>query len=265
MTNCTVIIPVGPGHMKLAEQAMSSVVNAIAGGKGAFEQIYVVVGDDGEGQMGRSRARNLMVSGVDKASVEDPLGEVGVGAAPWMGVFGEVEGEAAAFKSEWLFFLDADDLMCGPMTYGESAFAVVEPYLDKLDCIWGTIHELHPSGEVMRRKQVDRITTYKALVKTPPALGCQMGHFVRREKFLGFDEGLDVCEDVDLYLREWKELRCIKQEKPLFLNRRGAHSWMQPKADQHGRPVHTGREWSMRAEEMMKNARIELARETRYG
>lgn len=255
MTTCTVIIPIGPGHMELAERAMGSVVAAVEAGKGPFEHVYVIAGDDTEGLMGRSKARNLMVSGVPKASVEDPLAEVGIGAAPWMGVFGEVRDESAAFTSEWLFFLDADDLMCSPKVYGESAFEVVSPYLEKYDCIWGTIHELN-NGQVMRRKQVDRITTYKAYVKTPPALSCQMGHFVRRSAFLGFDENLDCCEDISLYLREWKQLRCIKQEKPLFLNRRGDHSWMQK--DQKGRKVHNGREWSMRAEEMLKEARKAL-------
>lgn len=254
MTDCTVIIPIGPGHMELAEQAMQSVVDAIEDGKGPFDQIYVVAGDDTEGKIGRSKARNKMVSGASKASVEDPFGEVGVGAEPWMGVFGETDDESAAFKSEWLFFLDADDLMCSPKTYGESAFTVVAPYLEKYDCIWGTIHELN-DGKIYKRQQTDRITTYKAYIRTPAALSCQMGHFVRREKFLGFDEDLDVCEDVDLYLREWAQLRCIKQEKPLFLNRRGAHTWMQPT---EGRKTHTGREWSMRAEEMLKEARKEL-------
>ena len=262
MTDCTVIIPIGPGHMQLAEQAMASVVGAVAAGKGAFDQVYVVAGDDGRGEIGRSAARNQMVAGVPAASVEDPFAEGGrAAAAPWMGVFGERADEAAAFASEWLFFLDADDLMCGPDVYGESAFEVVAPYLADWDCVWGTIHEFHQGGQIMRRKQVDRITTRAAYVKTPAALSCQMGHFVRREAFLrvgGFDEKLDVCEDVDLYLREWEHLRCIKQEKPLFLNRRGAHSWMQPKTDAGGRKVHTGREWSMRAEEMLKEARRSL-------
>ena len=123
------------------------------------------------------------------------------------------------------------------------------------------IHELHQNGQVFKRNQVERIKTFKAFVKKPPYVTCQMGHFIRRKKFLEigmFDPELDVCEDVDLYIREWKQLRCIKQEKPLFLNRRGAHSWAVAKDQQKGRKTHTGRDWSIRAEEMMREARKAL-------
>ena len=245
MTDCTVIIPVVPGHMQLAEAAMGSVVSAIGHDRGPFDDIYVVVGDDAEGLIGRSAARNRMVERYEG----------------WMGVFGEKPDQAAAFAAEWLFFLDADDLMCSPATYGESAFAVMRRYHEDYDCVWGSIHEFQEGQPIMRRAQVDRITTYKAYVKQPAPLTCQMGHFVRRSAFrkVGmFNEELDVCEDVDLYLREWKQLKCIKQEKPLFLNRRGQHSWTQPKKDGHGRKVHTGREWSMRADEMLREARKAL-------
>lgn len=244
--HCTVIIPVGPGHDKLAQVAFQSVMLA-SNEPGPFDAVSVIAGDDMQGQMGRSRARNAMAQ---------PASE----RQPWMAVFTTAEENDDAFKSEWLFFLDADDLMCAPNIFGESAFAAVGPYLDDYDCIWGSIHELHPNGDVLRRKQVDRITTYKAYVKTPAPLSCQMGHFIRRSAFIdlgGFDENLDVCEDVDIYLREWKALRCIKQEKPLFLNRRGAHSWMAKAPG--GRKRHTGREWSMRAEEMLQEARERLA------
>ena len=244
--NCSVIIPVGPGHEQLAQQALQSVMLA-AQSPGPFEDIFVIVGDDTAGDKGRSAARNRMVAGP---------------AEPWMSIFTQSDGEdmGAAFASEWLFFLDADDLMCAPELFGESAFAVMEPYADKYDAVWGSIHELHPNGEVAKRNQVGRITTYSAYVKTPAPLSCQMGHFVRRAAFPGFDEDLDVCEDIDLYLREWNTRRCIKQEKPLFLNRRGMHTWSQPQHTRTtgGRKMHTGREWSMRAEEMLKAARAEL-------
>jgi hypothetical protein len=238
--DCTIVVPIGPGHQKLAEAALQSVMLA-SEDKGPFDNIHVILGDDTQGLMGRSAARNRMAAEQEG----------------WMAIFTTGDSQMPAFNSEWLFFLDADDLMCSPKTYGESAFKVVEPYLADYDCIWGAIHEMNLEGEVSRRRQVDRITTYKAYIRTPAALSCQMGHFVRRTEFKGFNEDLDVCEDVDLYLREWKELRCIKQEKPLFLNRRGAQSWRQPAEDRRGRKAHTGREWSMRAEEMLKEARNE--------
>lgn len=248
-------MPVGPGHEQIAGQALQSVMLAANASLGPFSAVHVIVGDDTAGEMGRSAARNAMVNGV-------PAGETNgaVGAAPWMQIFSTALGEGdlppEVFASDWLFFLDADDVMCCPQLHGDSAFATMELYAKDYDAIWGQILELHPNGDVMRRKQVDRITSYSAYVKTHPALSCQMGHFVRRQGFLGFNEELDVCEDIDLYLREWKELKCIKQEKALFLNRRGAHSWMArvPSA----RRRHTGREWSERANEMLKAARSEL-------
>lgn len=248
--SCTVIIPVGPGHQQLAQQALQSVMLA-SEDMVAFDEVHVVVGDDTEGKRGRSATRNAMVRGA--------AGENGDArkAEPWMMLFSTGDSQDAAFTSEWLFFLDADDLMCTPQFFGESAFKTVSPFLDEYDAIWGTINELHPNGQVVRRSQVDRITTFKAYVRTPSVLSCQMGHFVRRECFLGFNEELDVCEDVDLYIREWRTLRCIKQEKPLFLNRRGAHTWMNAEP-MDGRKVYTGRDWSMRAEAMLKKARDEL-------
>lgn len=238
--DCSVIIPIGPGHEELAQAALQSVILASEEDRGPFEEVFIIMGDDTRGDKGRSATRNGCVAG----------------AQPWQMVFGRVEDDVRPFKSEWLFFLDADDLMCCKKTYGDSAFGVVTHFIKEYDCIWGTIHEVHPNGQLMKRKQVERITTYSAYVKTHPALSCQMGHFSRRTTFPGFSEDLDVCEDIDLYLREWKNLKCIKQGKPLFLNRRGAHTWMQP--DASGRQQHTGRDWSMEADKMLRSARDEL-------
>ena len=138
--NCTVIIPIGPGHMELGQVAMASVVAAIEADKGAFEEIFVVCGDDTKGEIGRSAARNRMVAQHEQ----------------WMGVFGENPTPEKAFETEWLFFLDADDLMCSPKVFGESAFSVVAPYLEKHDCIWGTIFEIDKEGAITKRTQRER-------------------------------------------------------------------------------------------------------------
>ena len=251
MTSCAVIIPIGPGHEQLSQLALQSVMFASID-PGDFKDIYVITGDDTRGMIGRSSARNQMVLGRREGDKVLP--------EQWMGVFTQAEDASGAFDTEWLFFLDADDLMCSEKTHGESAFKVASPYLDDYDCIWGAIHELHQNGQIYKRNQVERIKTYEAYVKKPAPLTCQMGHFVRRRAFLeigAFNEELDVCEDVDLYLREWKQLRCIKQEKPLFLNRRGAHSWVKEKPE-GAKPTFNGRDWSIRAEEMLKAARKEL-------
>lgn len=258
--DCTVIIPIGPGHNELAQAALQSAMLAFEQ-PGPFESLYVVMGDDTQGTRGRSTTRNRMVSG-KRTNGTDVMG-----GEEWMGMILTGDDPAGAFGSEWLFFLDADDLMCNhALMRGirlpdgrsvRSAFEVMTPYVEDYDCIWGSIYEVAMDGTVSRRKQVDRITTYSAFVKTPAALGCQMGHFVRRSAFLGFNEDMDVCEDIDLYLRAWKQLRCIKQEEPLFLNRRGAHTWMQAEQPE-GRKIHTGRDWSIQAEKMLKAARKEL-------
>lgn len=243
--DCSVILPVGPGHAELAQVGLHSVILAAEEDRGPFDEVFVICGDDTRGVRGRSATRNGCVAGPQ----------------PWQRVFGRVEDNARAYASEWLFFLDADDLMCSAKTYGESPFGTLRKYTDDHDAVWGTIHELHPNGQVLKRKQIERITTYPAYVKAHPALSCQMGHFVRRaafEEIGGFNEELDVAEDIDLYLREWRRLRCIKQSHALFLNRRGAHVWMQPAADGSGRQVHTGRDWSLEADRMLREARREL-------
>ena len=73
-----IITPVGPGHTQAVEQAKASVQRAIKAGLGPFSEVRHVVVDDTEGALGRSAARNQAV----KASTAD-----------------------------WLFFLDADDLL----------------------------------------------------------------------------------------------------------------------------------------------------------
>lgn len=254
---CTIITPVGPGHQTIAQDAIASVQLAARADRGPFERIHHIFGDDIKGKRGRSEVRNACVLGREEWMALFTVGDMPDGG---LGICETPLDDLGPWEAEWLFFLDADDMLCGPNTYGKSAFAVVEPYLEEYDCVWGAIYELH-SGKIFRRKQVDRITTYKAYVKTPAPLSCQMGHFVRRNAFLevgGFNEKLDVCEDVDLYLREWRDLRCIKQEKPLFLNRRGAHSWMNKEKIEGAKPTFTGRDWSIRAEEMLKEARKSL-------
>ena len=70
----SVITPVGPGHQEVVKNAMRSVAFLRSG---PFDAIRHVIIDDGEGRLGRSRARNL---GMETAA-------------------------------DWFFFLDADDLM----------------------------------------------------------------------------------------------------------------------------------------------------------
>jgi hypothetical protein len=71
-----VITPVGPGHQKFAADAIES-VRVAQKNAGLFSSVRHLVIDDGNGELGRGRARNL-------GMVDD---------------------------ADWYFFLDADDLM----------------------------------------------------------------------------------------------------------------------------------------------------------
>jgi hypothetical protein len=75
---CTVIIPVGPGHEKLAREAVDSVYEAARHSPGPFSGVELALVDDLDGKLGRSRARNM---GMD----DNP--------------------------SDWFFLMDADDRM----------------------------------------------------------------------------------------------------------------------------------------------------------
>ncbi len=242
--DCTVIIPIGPGHEKIAEQAIESVIMASNEGIGRFHNIHIVAGDDTLGNKGRSKTRNECVFGIDRNLPRN--------AFVCSGLTAEEGQNIDALKSEWLFFLDADDLMCSCHTYGQSAFDVVSMYLDDYDCIWGGIYEASLEGRVQKRMGADwPIMSYQKILDNPFYLTCQMGHFVRRSVFTGFDEEREVCEDVVWYLHAWKNFRCIKQEKPFFLNRRGYHTW----AINEDMEMPNGKEWSIEAERLRKEAR----------
>lgn len=179
--------------------------------KGRFGVINVRVVDDTAGEKGRSAARNQAVD---------------------------------SSEAEWLFFLDADDVI------HPEAFENVGRFLGDFDAIWGNIYELN-AGVVAWRWQVPRIATYEQLVSFDPYLTLQMGHFVQRDRCLKFDEEMNTGEDWDYYLRMWREKCCIKIDKPLFINQRGVHS--------QGPRAANGREWGEVVRPMVQKAREALA------
>ncbi len=178
--------------------------------KGRFDVVNVRVVDDTAGEKGRSAARNQAVD---------------------------------SSKAEWLFFLDADDVI------HPEAFENVGLFLDGFDAIWGNIYELN-AGVVAWRWQVPRIATYEQLLAFDPYLTLQMGHFVKREHCLKFNEEMNTGEDWDYYLRMWREKRCAKIDRAFFINQRGQHS-TGPKAA-------NGREWGEVVRPMIERARSEL-------
>src|SRR3954466_12519651 len=78
---CAVVTPVGPGHAERARECKSSIETAWRESQGPFSALEFSFVDDGAGKLGRSKARN---EGTQRAR----------------------QGGA-----DWIFFLDADDLM----------------------------------------------------------------------------------------------------------------------------------------------------------
>ncbi|MBK5000679.1 FkbM family methyltransferase [Pseudomonas sp. S31] len=200
---CCVIIPVGPGHQELAQRAAQSVAQAIETGTGPFEEVTLHLQDDSLGQ-GRSRARNQAVE------------------------------SAIATKAEWIFFLDADDLMA------PEAFQLIEGKTEDNDGIWGAIYTANPiTGEIARRQsEISPIDSFEQVLLNHPFNTLQFGHFIRATVAQGepFNIEMDCGEDVDYYLRVWSRYRCIKLAEPLFYNVRGQHST--------GPRAATGQDWS---------------------
>src|SRR5512146_1130138 len=111
---CAVVTPVGPGHEYLAEDCIESVKEAFTTGRGPFSNYAIIRIDDTSGSLGRSEARNR---GVTQARKEG---------------------------ADWIFFLDADDLM------HPDAFGAMTAYHADYDAIWGLICELAEDEENYR-------------------------------------------------------------------------------------------------------------------
>lgn len=206
---CEVLIPVGPGHEGIVRDAVESVVMAKTYGPGPFAEIGVRLADDTLGARGRSAARN---------------------------------GAVRDSRAEWVFFLDADDLVMPEL------FASL-PELDAYDALWPRFGEAHGHC-IIDRFQLCGFTSYETLIKFSRHRTVKIGHFVRREVALRFpfDEALDAGEDWDYYLRVWQACRCIKLDGPIgYAKRRGMQST--------GPRSATGRDWDRAVEAQLQRAR----------
>jgi tetratricopeptide (TPR) repeat protein len=209
---CAIVTPVGPGHAQLYRECLTSVETSFAEKKGNFSGIVPIHIDDPKGKLGRSKARN---TGIRKAAEQN---------------------------ADWIFFLDADDIMA------PSAFEYVSPYLETYDAIWGSIWTIeskeHKAGE--RPHQLPFLYSIAEVLSYDPFVTLQMGHFVKTSVALStlFDESLDTGEDFDYYLRLWEKYTCIKIPLPFFYNRRGLHS--------QGPRSATGMEWTKKVEQIIK-------------
>jgi len=206
-----VIIPVGPGHEGAVKMAAQSVEIAKDYDTGIFTTVRVLAVGDTDGEMGRSAARNF--------GVRDS-------------------------RADWVFFLDADDIMLPAAIRHFSAFGVLA------DAVWGQTMELSEGGLLLERYQVPEIDSYKKLIRYDPSLTVKMGHFVRRDiaKRVPFDEDMDCGEDWDYYLRIWKQFDCRKIDAPFFAKIRGNHST--------GPRSATGRQWNEVTDRLIAQARL---------
>ncbi|MAY89021.1 MAG: hypothetical protein CML02_20145 [Pseudooceanicola sp.] len=192
---CAVITPVGPGHAELfAQSCAPSVAQARSFGMGPFTEIDHMMMDDTAGAHGRSNRRN------------------------------EALQQALAAGVDWVFFLDADDVMT-PNAF--AAFGEVLAGEPDLDAVWGLICTYNDAGDPeLREGQPERIDSRQALLSVMPALAIQIGAFVKTEAAaaIGFDAAMNTGEDFRFYYRLWAAYRCAKRPVIFFVNRRGQHS-----------------------------------------
>jgi FkbM family methyltransferase len=190
---CAVITPVGPGHKDDYARCLDSVKAAWEYNRGKFDSLEILPMWDLEGKFGRSARRN---SGIKQARKK---------------------------RCEWLFFLDADDLM------HRLAFQEAAKFVDMYDAIWGNICEApydNIGAMTLRQGQLPHTEKIDDILKFDPALTLQMGHFVRTDcaDQIRFDTSMNTGEDFKYYLALWEKFRCAKVPAVFFLNRRGHHS-----------------------------------------
>ncbi len=189
---CAAVTPVGPGHAERARECRASIEAAWRENRGPFSRLEFHFVDDGRGAFGRSKARNM-----------------GTRAARDAG-------------ADWIFFLDADDLMT------PRAFSIFSGYADKFDAVWGLMAIKPPdtAEHHIRFPQALTLRSVDELLLLDPFMTLLMGHFVRTRVAvdLSFDEAMDAGEDFDYYIRAWQKYRCTKITEVLSVNRSDQHS-----------------------------------------
>jgi len=145
--------------------------------------------------------------------------------------------------AEWLFFLDADDEML------PEAVSVWRRHAALYDAIWGSIKT---NTEGVRDGQ-EYPMTYGRIVHGHPARTINIGFFIKADKMVEFDEGMDCGEDYKAYLELWHPdsgVKCYKSNTPIYLNNRGNHST--------GPRAKTGRDWRLAVERLQREAAQEM-------
>ncbi|WP_431855061.1 glycosyltransferase [Azospirillum sp.] len=212
---CAVITPVGPGHDSDYASCRQSVETAWAANQGPFQALEILPMWDLEGRHGRSARRN---DGID---------------------------QAVAMGCDWIFFLDADDLMAS------WAFERFARYADAHDAVWGLICEnVYGTDSIaFREGQLPATDRLADILTAHPVHTLQMGHFVRSSAAAAvkFDVAMNCGEDFKYYLALWRSFRCAKVEDVFFINRRGHHSTGPRSAD--------GAAWERAVLDLLRQAR----------
>jgi len=215
---CAVVTPVGPDHEFDYTACRQSIEAAWATGPGPFQALEILPMWDVEGRHGRSARRN---DGID---------------------------QAVAKGCDWIFFLDADDLMVS------WAFERFAKHADAYDAVWGLICEnVYGTDSIeFREGQLPATDRLADILATNPVFTLQMGHFVRAQAAAAvkFDVAMDCGEDFKYYLGLWRRFRCAKVEDVFFINRRGHHSSGPRSAD--------GVAWGHAVHDLLRRAREEL-------
>lgn len=216
-----VLTPIGPGHAALAKEAEDSVRAAWGKSQGPFSVLEHHGIFDLDGAKGRSHTRNLLLR------------------------------DATAAKADWIFWLDADDLM------HPDAFSALQTALGELpgtEAVWGEIVEQAGSGPVLVRPRQEYPADLSELVRCDPFLTIQMGYFVQTavQEQHPWREDMDAGEDFAMYLSLWREHCCWKMRSPLFINRRGFHST--------GPRSATGARWRREVLSMLELEKARMAR-----
>jgi len=186
----TVITPIGPGHEQHAPECAASVLTAWGFSRGPFTRLTHELIIDTAGDMGRSAARNGAIQGSD---------------------------------ADWLFLLDADDLM------RPDAFHWVGEAVERDDVVaifgavstdaQGTIAEnVYPCGwgDVLEHGARGTLS-----------MGCYVRGADAKEE--PFNEAIDKGEDFEWYLRLLEYRAFVKLPRPLVTIRTKVPSAIGPR------------------------------------
>ena len=189
---CAVVTPVGPGHDIIFDECTASVKAARENNAGAFNKI-------------------------EHLRIDDPLGKYGAGKARDVG-----SREAISLGSDWIFFLDADDVMT------PNAFELITPYLDTYDAVWGAVCRL-PVGRdnaLIEHTAVPVCQNLYSIFNEGLDVCLTESHFMRASKatsvpFESGDKGTDFLHHA---FATWRDHRCVKISRPFAVRREGKAS-----------------------------------------